>query len=299
MPSGRAARVARLFLERRSMNGRLRNLVGGLICVLGSAGAPPVFADAPQRVVSINLCTDQLAMLLAAPGQLVSVSFLAQDPRSSVMVDAAQAYPINRALAEEVYLMNPDLVLAGSFTAGATVSMLERLGIPVATFPPASSLDDVRQGMLDMGTALGRDSEAAAMVARFDAGLAQVSAPEPTHGPTAATYAANGYTPGANSLSGDIIRAAGFRHLAAELGLTSGGFLPLEALILSAPDLVVVGETYPGNSRAEEILSHPALTQLRGGRETLEDRDWVCGLPGVVDAVTRMRAARDAIGTAP
>ena len=260
----------------------------------GTASASP-----PQRVVSINLCTDQLAMLLAAPGQLISVSHLAQDPRSSVMVEEAMAYRANQALAEEVYLLDPDLVLAGSFTARATVSMLERLGIPVATFPPASSLSDVRQGMEDMGKVLGRAEQAAAMVARFDAGLADVSAPDLTDGPTAATYAANGYTPGANSLSGDIIRASGFRHLAAELGLTHGGFLPLEALILAAPDLVVVGETYPGNSRAEEILFHPALTQLRGGRETLEDRDWVCGLPSVIDAVARMRARRDAIGYAP
>ncbi|WP_354002085.1 ABC transporter substrate-binding protein [Pseudotabrizicola sediminis] len=144
-----------------------------------------------------------------------------------------------------------------------------------------------------------QQGRAAAMLARFDAGLAQLADAVPAHRPTAATYAANGYTPGANSLSGDIIRAAGFSHLAAELGLTHGGFLPLEALILAAPDLVVVGETYSGNSRAEEILSHPALTQLRGGRETLEDRDWVCGLPSVVDAVTRMRVARDSIGVAP
>lgn len=259
----------------------------------------PVLAAPPQRVVSINLCTDQLAMLLAEPGQLISVSFLAQDPRSSVMVDEALAYPANRALAEEVYLLKPDLVLAGTFTAGATVAMLERLGIPVATFPPAASLAEVRQGMVDMGAVLGQQERAAAMLARFDDGLAQLADAAPAYRPTAATYAANGYTPGANSLSGDIIRAAGFTHLAAELGLTHGGFLPLEALILAAPDLVVVGETYPGNSRAEEILSHPALTQLRGGRETLEDRDWVCGLPSVVDAVTRMRVARDAIGVAP
>ena len=272
-----------------------------LLVVLAASGAANAQAQgaAPERVVSINLCTDQLAMLLATPGQLVSVSFLAQDPRSSVMVDQAMAYRANQALAEEVYLMTPDLVLAGTFTARATVSMLERLGIPVVMFPPASSLAEVRQGMLDMGKVLGRPEPAAAMVARFDAGLAQVSKPDPVAGPTAATYAANGYTPGANSLSGEIIAAAGFRHLAAELGMTHGGFLPLEALILSAPDLVVVGQTYPGNSRAEEIRSHPALTQLRGGRETLEDRDWVCGLPAVVDAVGRMRAARDAIGPAP
>jgi iron complex transport system substrate-binding protein len=52
------------------------------LAVLG--GAAP--ADtAPRRVVSINLCTDQLAMMLAAPGQLVSVSDLAADPHSSAM----------------------------------------------------------------------------------------------------------------------------------------------------------------------------------------------------------------------
>ncbi|NEX46298.1 ABC transporter substrate-binding protein [Pseudotabrizicola algicola] len=282
------------------MFARVPKLIGGLACAaFWVAAAASALAEAPGRVVSINLCTDQLAMLLAAPGQLVSVSFLAQDPRSSVMVDAAMAYPSNRALAEEVYLLKPDLVLAGSFSATATVAMLERLGIPVITFPPPSSLEDVRQGMVDMGAALGREAEAAAMLARFDDGLAQVVAPDPAHGPVAATYAASGYTPGADSLSGDIIRAAGFRHLAAELGLTHGGFVPLEALILSAPDLVVVGDTYPGNSRAEEILSHPALAQLPGGRETLEDRDWVCGLPGVVDAVGRMRAVRARIGSAP
>jgi len=272
-----------------------------LLCAGLVTGLPfgQAIAQAPERVVSINLCTDQLAMLLAAPGQLVSVSNLAQDPRSSVMVEEARAYPSNQALAEEVFLLKPDLVLAGTFTARATVSMLERLGIPVVSFPPTSSLADVRQGMLDMGAVLHRETAAAAMVARFDADLARLGQAPAAPRPTAATYAANGYTPGANSLSADIIEAAGFEHLARALGLTQGGFVPLEALILAAPDLVVLGDTYPGNSRAEEILSHPALTALPGGRQILEDRDWVCGLPVVVNAVARMRLARDAIGGAP
>ena len=52
--------------------------------ILSLAPAAPAGA-APLRVVSINLCTDQLAMLLAAPGQLVSVTHLARDPEASVM----------------------------------------------------------------------------------------------------------------------------------------------------------------------------------------------------------------------
>lgn len=41
----------------------------------------------------INLCADQLAPMLAAPGQLVSVSRMAQDPRNPPMAEAGSALP--------------------------------------------------------------------------------------------------------------------------------------------------------------------------------------------------------------
>jgi iron complex transport system substrate-binding protein len=53
-------------------------LAAALVITFAGAAA----ADAPARVVSVNLCTDQLAMLIAAPGQLQSVSWLAADPSS-------------------------------------------------------------------------------------------------------------------------------------------------------------------------------------------------------------------------
>ena len=45
----------------------------------GHSAMPGLHAEQPQRVVSMNLCTDQLAMLIARPGQLHSVSHLASD----------------------------------------------------------------------------------------------------------------------------------------------------------------------------------------------------------------------------
>jgi iron complex transport system substrate-binding protein len=44
------------------------------------AAATPLRAEAPGRVVSMNLCTDQLALMLAREGQLISVSDIARDP---------------------------------------------------------------------------------------------------------------------------------------------------------------------------------------------------------------------------
>ena len=267
-------------------------------CLLAGGLGAPAAAEAPGRVVSINLCTDQLAMMLAAPGQLVSVTEFATDPSASVMAEAAKAYPANGGRAEEVYLLHPDLVLAGQYTARVTVSMLRRLGVPVVEFGPGESLDDVRANILRMGEVLGRESAAQALAQRFDSALAALE-PPPGQRPTAATYAVNGYTTGDRSLSGAIIARAGFDNLAQRFGLPYGGILPLEALVISDPDLVISGQDYPGPARAEEVLHHPAFLALEGDHAVMQDRDWVCGLPSVVGAIERLTAQRHTIEAKP
>jgi iron complex transport system substrate-binding protein len=253
-------------------------------------------AEIPQRVVSMNLCTDQLAMMLAAPGQLLSVSHLASDPRGSAMADEAKSYPPNRGLAEEIYLMQPDLVLAGSFTSRATVAMLQRLGVRVEIFGPAYGLDEIPGQMLRMGEVLGQDAKATAMVARYKTDLAAFHE-EIRRNPRAAIYAANGYTQGDQSLSGQILLAAGFTNVAAEAGYGDGGIMPLEQLVMLAPEAVITSRPYPGDSRAEEVMTHPALiaTQDEQARGTFSDRDWVCGTPFVLRAVADMADLRRAL----
>lgn len=265
--------------------------VSSALSALWLGGA--ALAGPPERVVSINLCTDQLAMLLAAPGQLVSVSWLAQDPRSSAMAEEAAAWPANAGRAEDIFLLAPDLVLAGTFTTPATVQMLQRLGIPVALFPHAASLADVGAQLRQMGEVLGRPEAGEAAARAFEAELAALAVG--TEGPMAALYQASGWTGGRHTLAGEILAAAGLRNLAEELGMDHGGWLALEQLILAEPDLLVTGRPFPGASRAEEITGHPALRQAMGGREgvALTDRDWVCGLPHVLNAVRAMHDAAE------
>lgn len=274
---------------------RIISLLAALVLTGATTGGPVAAAagTAPKRVVSINLCTDQLALLLAGEDQIVSLSRLSHDPDSSSMAEAAHAYPTNGSGAEEVYLLSPDLVLAGTFTAPATVRMLRDLGIRVELFAPARSLEDIPERMAQMGAALGRAPEAGAMIARFHADLARLSAP-PARRPRAALYYVNGYTTGDRTLAGDILRAAGFDNVATEAGLEQGGTLALEQLILLAPEVIVSGRDYPGQARAEEVLTHPALHALSDTRiaGTLTDRDWICGTPLVLSAVQKMRDLR-------
>lgn len=275
-----------------------RWLAAGLLaCLALSVLAPPVAAQMPRRVVSMNLCTDQLAMQLAGPGQLVSVSYMARDPAASAMTAEAAALPINHGLAEEIVLLRPDLVLAGSWTTPATVALLRRTGVPVAVFPPETDLAGIRANIARMGRVLDRQPQADAMLAGFDAELARLAPPPdppPDRRPTAALYATGGYTSGSDSLAGQIVTLAGYGNIADGLGLTQGGILSLEELLLAQPDLVILGRRYPGQARAQELLDHPALRALLRDRATatISDPDWVCGTPRILRAAESLRAAR-------
>lgn len=254
-----------------------------------------VFAqdDPPGRVVSMNLCTDQLAMLLAAPGQILSVSHLAADPRSSAMADEAKQFILNRGLAEEIYLLEPDLVIAGSFSQRVTIDMLRRLDVPVEVMEPAYSLTDIRDRIARMGALLHRGAEAERILADFDGRLAEIVVDRDIR-PRAAIYHANGYTSGERSLAGEILAAAGFENIAREAGVPAGGHVALEVLAMTNPDALITGQRYPGAARSEEILDHPVVHALRDRRigTGVTDRDWVCGTPFVLRAIETLAAER-------
>ena len=235
-------------------------VVGAAIILLSLA--PGLAAAAPGRVVSMNLCTDQLAMLLAAPGQLVSVSFLAHDPRSSAMAAEARRFPANTGQAEAIFRMKPDLVLAGTYTTRATVEMLRRLGVGVVEFAPATSLNDVRDRIAKMGAALKTEQAARELIARFDADLAAMQV-EGVEKPIAALYYANGFTVGSGALADSIVQEAGLQNLAAVLGLEGSGFLPLERLVFAEPHVIVTGDRFDTPAIAQKMFSHPALAALQ------------------------------------
>jgi iron complex transport system substrate-binding protein len=257
------------------------------------AGALPVWAaDAPGRVVSMNLCTDQLAMMLAAPGQLVSVSRIALDPVSSAMSAEAAAYPINAGIAEEIFALAPDLVLGGTYTDPFAVQMLRDLGIEVVQFPIVSQLSDIPDVVRQMGAALGRVATADILAREVEARLDTISNVTDEGVPEAAFFFANGYSLGAGTLSHDIVTKAGFANLAERLGRSGGGRLSLEELLLNRPDVLVSAQPYPAASRSEEIMAHPALD---GIPRVASGPEWVCGTPLTLRALDQMVALRETL----
>ena len=259
--------------------------------VVGMAATPS--GAQPQRVVSMNVCTDQLAMLIAEEGQLHSVSYLASDPGTSALADEAGRYVVNHGLAEEIFLMRPDLVIAGTFTTRATVELLRRLGFRVEEFAPESSFDDVRANIARMGDLLGRQDRASDLVAEIDAGLAALQADAP-EGRTVALYYANSYTAGAGTLADAAVAAAGLSNLGETLGIAGTAMLPLELLVLAEPDLVAGGDLrYDAPALAYQNFSHPAYKALaaKAGVVSLPGKYTVCGAPFTLEAARMLQDA--------
>lgn len=257
-------------------------------------------ASAPRRVVSMNLCTDQLAMTIAAPGQLYSVSSLASDPAMSLMADEARSFRTNHGLAEEVFSMQPDLILVGAMTTRATVAMLKRLGFPVVEFPFETSFDDMRANIRRMGEVLHQSRRANQLIEQFNADLNRLQQHQRARR-TAVLLHPHSYTSGAGTLANEILNAASFENVAERLGLSSVSKLPLEQLVLAAPDLVVTDSAWEkAPALAQKMFSHPALLALEATsvKAVSATNRWICATPQLIDLIGDLSTAGMA-GTQP
>ena len=248
----------------------------------------------PERIVSLNLCVDQLVLLLAEPENVVSVTWLSLDPAVSFAADRAAAVPaINRGFAEEILPLRPDLVLAGQFTTSFTVQMLRRLGIDVEVLGIPSTLDDVRAQILRVGELLHEPAAAASLVAEMDARLAAV--PDPADPPPrAAILQPGGFTAGPGSFEHELLTAAGLGNVAEERGIRFYGYLTLEDVLLARPDVLVAPDLDPRRpSLAEALLDHPAARAASVDARIVRvpPRLWSCAGPMNADAVNLLAAA--------
>lgn len=268
--------------------------VAALLAVLTEAVAATAGAPPPNRVVSLNLCSDELLLQLADRGTVASISFLATDPSLSSVAPLTVGLPVNRGRLEEIVALHPDLVLAHRYAARSTTDALRRLGYRVVEIDSPQTLDAVRQQILEVAAALGVPERGHAMVASLDARLAALP-PIVEPRPTAAIYQPNGYAFGRDSLADKILDLAGFANLAARDGVRGYARLSLEQLVVHPPDrLVLEGDDFDRRSMAQQFLSHPALKDRFPAQARIEvpRRLWLCAGLNVATAAELLARAR-------
>ncbi|GJE28157.1 ABC transporter substrate-binding protein [Methylobacterium organophilum] len=281
------------------MPSRSALLLAACLAALPAARAAGA-AAAPLRVVSMNLCADELVLRLADREQVLAVTVLAADPRGSTVAAEAAGLPVARGLTEEVVALRPDRVIAGAFTTRATVAMLKRVGAPVLELGVPADLDGVRAQVRQVAAAVGHPERGEAMVAALDARLASV--PPATRPLRALVMRPNAFTVAPGGLGDALIRAAGLVNVAGEIGRDRFGQVPLEAAVLAKADLIVVDETGTGApSLADALLQHPVFRALARTQRVvaIPNRFWTCPGPQVAEVVARLAAAANAQAARP
>ena len=206
-------------------------------------------APAQAKVVSLNVCTDQLLALLA-PEQVAALSVLSRDPALSVVADAG--LPVVRADAEAVLRLAPTLVLAGPYGAQTTLAALERRGVPVLRVGLPKDFNAIRMQVTQVAAALGVPDRGVALLAAMDADLAH----PPVLRRRALLWGARGWTSGPGTFTDAVLSAAGLDNASA------GGMVGIEALLAHPPQLLITATAPRMPSIATDLLQHSALSAL-------------------------------------
>lgn len=277
---------------------RSLSLTAGLLLLL-SLSAVAARADVmnrPQRVVSVNLCSDILVQLLAEPEQIASLTFMASEEGDNPLASEARAYPINHGLSEEILPLDPDLVLAHQFTSPFLISMLRRFDIRVVQIGDSNSLQGVRDNVRLVADAIGRAEAGEALLEQFDAELAASMRPLDGQAPRTILFHDQGATAGPGDLLGELMTRAGLRNVAPR---HDGAWqsISVEDVVRASPDLLLIGR-YRGETRSQSnaILGHRAL-EAAVGRDNIRDvlaKNWICGTPFVSHVAAAFAEASDA-----
>jgi iron complex transport system substrate-binding protein len=246
----------------------------------------PAFAAAPRRVVSFNVCADQLVLALADPEQIAGLSPYATDASASVMTEQARAYPRLQWQAESTIALGPDLVLIGDTDRPVTKHILRSQGLRLHEITLIADLDTARRQVAEVATVLGHPERGQKLIAEIEAARARLhAAPKPPFA-TALLVNRGGYTAGERSLAAALLAEAGLKPPAgAPPGY--GGYVQLERLLVLHPDAIVVNNP-PGDAadQGSYNLTHPALNALYppSRRIVLPTRYTLCGGPALIAA---------------
>ncbi len=257
-----------------------------LTCGAGLLTPRPGHAEVakPRRIVSLNLCADELVVALADRAHIASLTYLARDPIGSTVAQAAAGIPVNYGLAEEIVPLAPDLVIAGAFTTRTTVRLLQRLGIPVLELSVPATPEAAAAQIRAVAARIGEPQRGEALARRLEAGLAALP-PPPAQRPAAVVVRPNGFTAGAGSMADALMERAGLDNLARRHRTDRMGQWSVEEIVTAQPD-VLITDAAPGAppSLAQEVLRHPALVASPARRVSVPGRLWACAGPELVDA---------------
>jgi len=264
-----------------------------LVFALAVASAASAREVTAQRVMSLNLCADQLVLMLVAPSRIASVSFLSRASEKPLLTAEAAGVRVNYGTLEEALAQKPDLVIAGIASTPTTREFLKRAAIPLVEVPVATNFNEIRNTTRLIGRAVGEEAKAEALIGGMDATLAELEATRPSRRIVVADWGGGGEVSGKGTLFDAILTAAGGVNLADSMRDSRFGSFDFEQLLALNPDIIAFGDgsTEKPGLRREQIQHRIVQRVYRNRQITYPESLYSCGLPQSAEAAKALRRA--------
>ena len=264
-------------------------LIGAALMATAGAAAP---AAKPQRIMTMNECVDLLVLQLVPPERIASVTYRAHDAVRWIRLGLDAGVAINHGTAEEIVSQNPDLIIAGDFSTPMTRRLARAAGAPLIEVKSATSFEDIRQVLRQVGGAVGEAQRAEAMIRQMDATLAELARTRPAKPFVVAAWSGDS-VPGKRTLANAIIEAAGAVNIASKQDNAFYNSFGVEELLAVRPQVLMFGATSSDKpSLTDSGAQNRVLREIYAGRRvTYAETLYNCGLPQSADAAVDLRRA--------
>jgi len=236
-----------------------------LVFVVVLAWLPCVgHSETPQRVLSLDLCTDWMLVRHAARSQVLALSPLhRQYPLEWVSMD----WPVHDGSLEQVLELKPDLVITGQYNALLLRRRLRELGLRVEILVLPQSLEEIDSYQQQFFQLLGQS---------YTPSQHKPVQIKSANAPRLLLLGANGIATGRNTFEHDVLQQAGWMNYLTEEGYIS---LDLEQVINDPPDAILW--TSPEHAAlANRFAEHPVLKKLIADEQWLQTDYWRWQCPG-------------------
>ena len=250
------------------------------------------FAKGKLRIVSLGPSATEIIFAIGAQDQLVARTDLCDYPPEAKNIPSVGGFAGNTLSLESIISYEPDLVYLFAEMHDGFVKPLQDLGIQVYR-SNATSIDAVKNEVLDIGKLTGCEKQAKKVVKEMDEKINRTQKMYKAKiakagGKVPAVYWEVWHAPmmscGKNSFMDDIITKAGGKHIFGEEEYAYP-MVNEEAVLLANPDFIFYSGDGMGGGEPSDIFKPKGGVYYMG-----DDDSFVRSTPRCADAVEKLAA---------
>lgn len=204
-----------------------------------------VITSVPKKVVSLSLNIDEILMEISDTNQILALSYLSTNEALSNISDKVDKNTKTiLADAELILSLNPDLVFISYFASEDIKNILRGAGIKVYNAPNITNILGLKNIIYEIGSILDRRESAVRLISEIEYRLKNIKEKSLLQKDKKRVLylSLSGYTLGKNTSFDEITKYVNAVNVASELGINGFSEMPIETLLKTEIDFIIVSE---------------------------------------------------------